>query len=46
MTKKKSLRSITKFHRDDIDYNITKRNYELVVPEGDLEASCSYSPVT
>ena len=31
MTKKKSLRSITKFHSDDIDYNITRRNYELVI---------------
>ena len=44
MTKKKSLRSITKFHSDDIDYNITRRKYELVIgwldgwlviPEGD-----------
>lgn len=35
MTKKKSLGSITKFHSDDIDYDITRRNYELVIPEGD-----------
>ena len=35
VTKKKSLGSITKFHSDDIDYNITRRNYELVIPEAD-----------
>ena len=35
MTEKKSLRSITKFHSDDIDYNIPRRNYELVILEGD-----------